>query len=47
VKAAGFTDSEIAELVAHVAVNVYTNYFSLVNLTPIEFPHVKPMPKAA
>jgi uncharacterized peroxidase-related enzyme len=47
VKAAGYTDGEIAELVAHVAVNVFTNYFNLVNVTPIEFPHVKPMPKAA
>ena len=47
VKAAGYTDGEIAELVAHVAVNVFTNYFNLVNVTPIEFPLVKPMPKAA
>jgi uncharacterized peroxidase-related enzyme len=47
VRAAGYTDGEIAELVAHVAVNVFTNYFNLVNVTPIEFPHVKPLPKAA
>jgi uncharacterized peroxidase-related enzyme len=46
-QAAGFTDGEIAELVAHVAVNVFTNYFNLVNLTPSEFPQVKPLPKAA
>ena len=47
VRAAGYSDGELAELVAHVAVNVFTNYFNLVNLTPIEFPHVKPLPKAA
>lgn len=47
VRAAGFSDAEITELVAHVAVNVFTNYFNLVNQTAIEFPHVKPMPKAA
>lgn len=47
VRAAGYTDGEIAELVAHVAVNVFTNYFNLVNVTPIDFPHVKPLTKAA
>lgn len=47
VRAAGYSDGEIAELVAHVAVNVFTNYFNLVNVTPIDFPHVKPLPKAA
>jgi uncharacterized peroxidase-related enzyme len=47
VRAAGYTDGEIAELVAHVAVNVFTNYFNLVNLTLIDFPHVKPLSKAA
>jgi AhpD family alkylhydroperoxidase len=47
VRAAGYSDGEIAELVAHVAVNVFTNYFNLVNLTPVDFPHVKPLSKAA
>ena len=47
VRAAGYTDGEIAELVAHVAINLFTNYFNLVNVTPIDFPHVKPLPKAA
>lgn len=47
VRAAGYSDGEIAELVAHVAVNVFTNYFNLVNVTPIDFPHVRPLPKAA
>jgi hypothetical protein len=37
----------LAELVAHAAVNVFTNYFNRVNVTPIDFPHVRPLPKAA
>jgi len=47
VRAAGYSDGEIAELVAHVAVNVFTNYFNLVNVTSIDFPHVRPLAKAA
>jgi uncharacterized peroxidase-related enzyme len=47
VRAAGYSDGEIAELVAHVAINVFTNYFNLVNVTPIDFPHVKPLAKVA
>lgn len=35
---AGYTDGEIAEIVAHVALNVFTNYFNLVAGTEIDFP---------
>ncbi len=40
VKAAGFTDGEIAELVANVAVNIFTNYFNHVAQTEVDFPPV-------
>ncbi len=34
----GYTDAHIAELVANVALNVYTNYFNHVNDTELDFP---------
>jgi uncharacterized peroxidase-related enzyme len=40
VRAAGFDDGEIAELVAHVALNVLTNYLNRVADTEIDFPKV-------
>lgn len=40
VRAAGFSDGEIAEIVAHVALNVFTNYFNRVAQTEIDFPRV-------
>lgn len=41
-RAAGVTDGEIAEIVATVALNIFTNYFNAVAGTPIDFPEVKP-----
>jgi uncharacterized peroxidase-related enzyme len=41
VKAAGFTDGEIGEIVGHVALNVLTNYFNNTANTEIDFPVVK------
>jgi uncharacterized peroxidase-related enzyme len=41
-RSAGLTDGEIAEVVAHVALNVFTNYFNHVAATDIDFPEVKP-----
>ena len=38
VREAGFGDAEIAEVVAHVGLNVFTNYFNNVAGTPIDFP---------
>ena len=35
---AGFTEGEIGEIVAHVALNVFTNYFNSVAQTDIDFP---------
>ena len=40
VKAAGFTDGEVAEVVANVALNIFTNYFNHVARTDVDFPNV-------
>lgn len=47
VRAAGFGDREIVELVAHVALNVLTNYFNKVAQVDVEFPSVEPLAAAA
>ncbi len=44
---AGFTDGQIVEVVAGVALNVYTNYFYQVAATDIDFPQVEPLPVVA
>ncbi|SLN34440.1 Carboxymuconolactone decarboxylase family protein [Roseivivax jejudonensis] len=40
VKAAGYSDAEIVEIVAHVALNTLTNYLNEAFDTPIDFPAV-------
>ena len=40
VRAAGFSDGEIAEIIAHVALNVLTNYFNKATEVDIDFPAV-------
>lgn len=40
VRGAGFSDGEIAEIIAHVALNVFTNYFNRAAGTEIDFPVV-------
>ena len=40
VRAAGFTDSEITEIVAHVSLNIFTNYVNIVARTELDFPRV-------
>jgi uncharacterized peroxidase-related enzyme len=40
VRAAGYTDGEIAEIIAHVALNVLTNYFNIATDVEIDFPRV-------
>ena len=37
-RAHGFTDGDIAEIVAHVALNIFSNYFNLVADTVVDFP---------
>ena len=40
VRSAGFSDGEIAEIVAHVVLNVFTNYFNIAMDVDIDFPKV-------
>lgn len=40
VKAAGFSDEEIAEILAHVALNTFTNYTNVAFDVPVDFPAV-------
>jgi len=37
-KQVGFNEGEIAEIVSHVALNIFTNYFNHVAATEIDFP---------
>jgi len=41
-RAAGLDDGDLGEVVAHVALNVFTNYFNSVADTEIDFPAVRP-----
>jgi uncharacterized peroxidase-related enzyme len=47
VKAAGYTDGEVAEIVANVAINIFTNYFNHVARTDVDFPKVSVSLQAA
>jgi len=40
VREAGFSESEIAEIIGNVALNVFTNYFNRAAETDIDFPRV-------
>jgi uncharacterized peroxidase-related enzyme len=40
VRAAGYNDGEITEIVANVALNIFTNYFNQVAQTVVDFPKV-------
>lgn len=44
VREAGYGEAEIAEVVAHVALNVFTNYFNNVAKTVIDFPNAPDLP---
>jgi len=41
VLAAGYTQGDVAEIVAHVGLNVFTNYFNNVAQTEVDFPRVE------
>jgi uncharacterized peroxidase-related enzyme len=41
VRAAGFGDAEIVEIIAHVGMNIFTNYFNHIAATVIDFPLVQ------
>lgn len=47
VKAAGYGDADIMEIIAHVALNTLTNYVNNVAATDIDFPAVTAARKAA
>jgi uncharacterized peroxidase-related enzyme len=40
---AGLSDGEIAEIIAHVALNIFTNYFNIAAGVDIDFPKVSPL----
>ncbi len=40
VREAEFSDGEIAEIIAHVALNVFTNYFNTAAEVEVDFPKV-------
>ena len=41
VRAAGFNDEEIVEILAHVALNLFTNYVNVAFAVPVDFPAIK------
>ncbi|MGB3289683.1 MAG: carboxymuconolactone decarboxylase family protein [Burkholderiaceae bacterium] len=41
VRSAGFSDEEIVEILAHVALNLFTNYVNIAFAVPLDFPAVK------
>jgi uncharacterized peroxidase-related enzyme len=41
VRAGGWSDEEVAEMVAHVALNTFTNYFNHVARPELDFPRVE------
>lgn len=41
VRAAGLTDEEIVEVIAHVALNLFTNYVNVALDVPVDFPAVR------
>jgi alkylhydroperoxidase family enzyme len=40
-RAAGFDDGQIVEIIAHVALNLFTNYVNIALDVPVDFPRVK------
>lgn len=47
VRRGGFGDEEIAELLAHVALNIFTNYTNVALDVPIDFPKISLLDPAA
>jgi uncharacterized peroxidase-related enzyme len=41
VRAAGFSEEEIVEILAHGALNLFTNYVNVAFAVPVDFPEVK------
>ncbi len=47
IRDAGFSNEEIAEIVGHVVLNLFTNYYNLVFETDIDFPPAEPLTAAS
>ncbi len=47
VRNAGYGDAEITEIVAHVVLNIFRNYFNHIAETPIDFPKADPLAASA
>lgn len=45
-RAAGFSDGQAVEILAHVALNLFTNYVNIAFAVPVDFPAVKLRPAA-
>jgi uncharacterized peroxidase-related enzyme len=39
---AGFSDALVTEIISHIALNIFTNYFNTIARTDIDFPLLKP-----
>jgi uncharacterized peroxidase-related enzyme len=46
-RAAGFDDGQVVEVIAHVALNLFTNYANNALATPVDFPAVALLKRAA
>jgi uncharacterized peroxidase-related enzyme len=46
VRAAGFDDGAISEIIANVALNIFTNYFNNAAETDVDFPRAEPLAKS-
>ncbi|MFK0274764.1 carboxymuconolactone decarboxylase family protein [Ensifer sp. NPDC090286] len=44
---AGYDDEDVVEIVAHVALNLFTNYINIALAVPVDFPGVKLVREAA
>jgi uncharacterized peroxidase-related enzyme len=40
VRSAGYSEAEVVEIIAHVALNIFTNYFNHIAETVIDFPQI-------
>lgn len=47
VRDAGFSEAEIVEIIAHVGMNLFTNYFNNVAHTEVDFPRVDTLREAS
>ncbi|MGF6175903.1 carboxymuconolactone decarboxylase family protein [Ensifer sp. 4252] len=47
VRNAGFDDQDIVEIIAHLALNLFTNYINVALAVPVDFPGVKLVREAA